>query len=355
MSRTVLLTGTRAPATLDLARRLASEGVRVIGADSMCFPLGRFSRAISMHHRVPPPRQDRAGFLAAIEAIVRRESVDLVWPTCEEVFHVAAGRDALAALTQVLCPTLEVLDGLHHKLRFAQWTQSLGNAVVAPESWEANAAPRGERLVWKPCYSRFAARTRFEQPTGDLDGWMAQRFVAGREFCSWALCMNGEVRVLTQYQCPARSGRGAGCAFEPVWSEPAMQLTAAVARALNYTGALAFDFIESADNGQTFVLECNPRMTSGLHVLSPSVSIRELLEGSGITLPPPQRAAQLLLPVLASAPRLAGSSPDVIACTGDMRPAWAQGLAVGEFLCRVVQHRVSVLEATTFDIEYNGP
>ena len=67
MIRTVLLTGTRAPATLDLARRLWREGVRVIGADSMRFPLGRFSAAFAVHHRVPPPRQDRAGFLGAID------------------------------------------------------------------------------------------------------------------------------------------------------------------------------------------------------------------------------------------------------------------------------------------------
>ena len=43
---TILLTGTRAPATLDLARRLWREGVRVIGADSLRYPLGKFSQAI---------------------------------------------------------------------------------------------------------------------------------------------------------------------------------------------------------------------------------------------------------------------------------------------------------------------
>ncbi|MCE9609099.1 MAG: hypothetical protein K8R23_02610 [Chthoniobacter sp.] len=351
MIRTVLLTGTRAPATLDLARRLWREGVRVIGADSMRFPLGRFSKAFASHHRVPPPRQECAGFLRAVEAIARRESVDLIWPTCEEVFHIAAGRAALAAVASVFCPSLEVLERLHHKRRFAEWTRTLGGPITAPESWDARAAPRDKRLIWKPDYSRFAARTRLAAP-GDIAGWMAQRFVEGRELCSWALCVNGEVRVLTQYVCPARSGRGAGCAFEPTWSDAVQEFTAVVARALNFTGALAFDFIEAATG--TFVLECNPRMTSGLHVLVPEVSIRGLLACGGIALPPPQRAAQLLLPVLASSPRLAGSSPDVLACADDPAPAWAQGLAVAEFLCRSFTQRVSVLAATTLDIEYNG-
>lgn len=351
MIRTVLLTGTRAPATLDLARRLWREGVRVIGADSMRFPLGRFSKAFAAHHRVPPPRQDRAGFLRAIEAIARRESVDLIWPTCEEVFHVAAGRAALAAVAPVFCPTLEVLERLHHKRLFAEWTRTLGGPITAPESWDARAAPQGERLIWKPDYSRFAARTRLVAPR-EPAGWMAQRFVEGRELCSWALCVSGEVRVLTQYVCPARSGRGAGCAFEPVWSDAVREFTAAVARSLDFTGALAFDFIETATG--TFVLECNPRMTSGLHVLAPEVSLRDLLTHSGTAPRPPQRAAQLLLPVLVSSPRLAGASPDVLACADDPAPAWAQGLTVAEFLCRSLTQRVSVLAATTFDLEYNG-
>ena len=353
MIRTILLTGTRAPATLDLARRLWREGLRVVGVDSMRFPLGRFSRAFVSHHQVPPPRQDRSGFLQAIARIAERESVDLIWPTCEEIFHLAAGKDSLPTSCELLCPSAEVLHLLHHKGRFVEWVGGLNGMVIAPESWGGSDAPHDQRLVWKPHYSRFAARTRFKRPPGSLEGWMAQRFIEGREFCSWALCVAGEVRVLTQYQCPARAGRGAGCAFVPVWSEAVRDFTAAVARKLNITGSLAFDFIES-DDGRTYVLECNPRLTSGLHVLSPEVRITDVLQKSPAPQPPPQREAQLLLPVLFSRPLLAGSSPDVVAASDDPVPAWAQTLTAGEFIGRALRHRISVLEATTWDIEYNG-
>lgn len=208
--------------------------------------------------------------------------------------------------------------------------------------------------MWKPCYSRFAARTRFAPPSGSLEGWMAQRFIEGREFCTWALCRDGEVRVMTQYRCPARAGRGAGCAFEPVWSEPACDFTRSIARTLNITGSLAFDFMESTLDAKTYVLECNPRLTSGLHVLAPHLRLTDFLSGQVAPQPPPQREAQLLLPVLFSKPSLAGSSPDVIASRDDTLPAWTQAFTAGEFLCRALRHRISVLEATTWDIEFNG-
>lgn len=358
MIRTVLLTGTRAPATLDLARRLWREGVRVVGADSMRFPLGRFSQAFTAHHRVPAPRQQPEDFIKAIADIARRESVDVIWPTCEEVFHLAAHRATLPESVRVLCPSMDVLELLHHKLRFAQWTHTLGSAVTAPESWAAEGAPShaDTRFIWKPCYSRFAVSTRLSPPKPPLEGWMAQRFIEGREFCTWAFCVAGQVRTLAQYRCPVRAGRGAGCAFEPYWSDAAWDFTVCVAHTLNYTGSLAFDFMESAQDGRTHVLECNPRLTSGLHVLSPEIRLRDLLSESApiMSAPPPQSAAQLYLPVLFARPGLAGTSPDVAAAADDPVPSWTQGLAVAEFLWRTVRRRISVLEATTWDIEYNG-
>jgi hypothetical protein len=355
MIRTVLVTGTRAPATLDLARRLWRQGVRVIGADSMRFPIGSFSRAFAAHHRVPPPRQDREGFLGAIEAIAHREQVDLIWPTCEEVLHLATGKASLDAVAPVFCPPLEVLDRLHHKLHFAELVRELATEVAVPESRPAPAALVSEGpWVWKPFYSRFASRTRFTPPDGDLVGWMAQRRVAGREASSWALCVDGEVRVLTQYRCPARSGRGAGCAFEPHWSTSVESFTRSVAGALGYTGALAFDFIESDAEGRSYVLECNPRMTSGIHLLPPDIDLVGVLDGGPVSVSGRQRAAQLLLPTLASNPRLAGTSPDVLADHDDPRPAWVQGLALAEIAWRSVNRRVSLVEATTVDIAYDG-
>jgi len=83
--------------TLELARLFRRAGHRVLMAESLAWHLSRPSVAVAANYRVPPPRQDPAGFTRALAEIVRRERVDLVLPTCEEIFAVAGGRAELEA------------------------------------------------------------------------------------------------------------------------------------------------------------------------------------------------------------------------------------------------------------------
>ncbi len=344
---TILLTGTRAPATLDLARRLHKEGHRVIGADSMRFPLGSFSNALSAHYRLPSPRFERDAFVEAIIRIVTDEGVTLLWPTCEEVFHIAAAHEELSDYVRILCVPLSQLEPLHHKLKFARLA-----GLYAPESWAPEDAPSDRELIWKPCYSRFSVRTRIGSPPPSTAGWMAQAFVKGEEFSSWALCIDGEVRTLTFYDCPARAGRGAGCAFEPLWDESAALFVENFAAARKFTGSIAFDFIRSPD-GHFKVIECNPRLTSGLHVLEESVRLSELLDQRGV-IPPPMVPAQLRVPTMFSNPLALGTSPDVISRDDDRGPSRGQFGAFAELSWNAIRYFQSLKSASTRDIEYNG-
>lgn len=191
-----------------------------------------------------------------------------------------------------------------------------------------------------------------DSPPPSLGGWMAQEWVSGGEFSSWAWCMSGEVRTITFYECPVRAGRGAGCAFAPIWEEAAAGFVSEMARALQFTGSLAFDFIRP-EPGQFKVIECNPRLTSGLHVLDPAIQLSDLLRNPG-PIPPPMQSALLRLPTFLSKPALAWSSPDVTSATDDPGPAWGQVIGIAEFAGIAMRNRVSLSAATTLDIEYNG-
>lgn len=346
--KTVLLTGTRAPATLDLARRLRRGGVRVIGADPFRFPLGRFSRAFASHHRIPAPNRDERGFIDAILTLIEKERVELLVPTCEEIFHLAASHERLAAATRLFFEPLSELLPLHDKLAFARLA-----GAFAPASWPAAEAPRDRRLVWKPRFSRFAARVRFDDPPLDPEGWMAQEFIDGEEFSTWSLCAKGGVRVMTGYRCPARLRRGAGTAFEPFRDEEAIGFVQRLAAERRFTGSLAFDWIRSRE-GKLHVIECNPRLTSGIHVLGPSIPLPACFD-ENVSPDPAMQSAQLLWPTLFRDLRIAGTSPDVILSSDDLRPSFGQALAFGELSLRALRHRESLSAAATRDIEFNGP
>lgn len=343
---TILLTGSRAPATLDLARRLRRDGFRVVGADSMRFPLGRFSRAFDSHHRVPSPRFRRREWIDSLLELARKEKATLLWPTCEEIFHLAAFHEEVATVVRPFFDPLDALEPLHDKLAFARLA-----GPTAPVSWTPEEAPDDRPLVWKPRHSRFGTHTRFGHPPEDTEGWMAQEWIEGDEFSSWSLCVDGGTRTLTFYHCPVRAGR-AGCSFVPHWDEEAADFVTAFAKERDFTGSLAFDFIRGRETGLK-VIECNPRLTSGLHVLDPRVSLAKLLEHPA-PLPPPMRHALLRLPTLFAAPGKAWQSPDLIRNRDDTGPGWGQLAGFAELSFLSLRHRIPLSAASTRDIEYNG-
>src|SRR5579862_3436967 len=92
----VLLTGGRAPVTLDLARKFARAGYCVSVAESSPVHLCRYSNSVRNCYDVPPPNTEPAAFIAALIEIIREEQIDLLIPTCEEVFFVAQGLERLS-------------------------------------------------------------------------------------------------------------------------------------------------------------------------------------------------------------------------------------------------------------------
>ncbi|MDP3072747.1 MAG: hypothetical protein Q8N18_20800 [Opitutaceae bacterium] len=288
----VLITGGRAPVAVDLARSFAAAGSHVVVADSAPFFLARATRAAAKAVRVPPPRQEPRAFARAIRETVARERIDLIVPTCEEVFYLGRHAADLRGVAELFCPDFELLAQLHDKGRFMAVARGLGAGV--PETWRVGSpaelaaiAVRPEELVFKPAFSRFAVHTLVRPTSAALRAiaptaarpWVAQRFVAGRELCSYAVVRGGRLTAHALYAPAWRAGRGSGFYFEPVRRPAIEEFTARLAAKLNYTGQIAFDFIEAPDGG-VHVIECNPRATSGLHLFAGGAALAAAFDGS---------------------------------------------------------------------------
>ncbi|MBI1400626.1 ATP-grasp domain-containing protein [Hyphomonas sp.] len=278
MHKTVLLTLGRLPKALELARALHGEGARVIVAEPFGAHVCRASRAVDRSFRVPSPNADSAGYLAALESIVRDEDVDIVVPVSEEALHATALAGRLPARTRLFAPPKAQLERLHDKLVFNRLAAAL--ELPVPETHEghtpaANALAAAMDYIVKPAHGcsgiGVALRRRGDwlQPEDRIPGMLVQARLPGRHISSFTIAREGEILATVLYQGRIYSGT-VSVAFERVDNCPAADewIRHFVAREA-YTGFISFDFIEDAD-GVPAAIECNPRLTSGVHFVDPT-------------------------------------------------------------------------------------
>ncbi|KAA8785340.1 ATP-grasp domain-containing protein [Paenibacillus amylolyticus] len=423
----VLLTGGRAPVTLDLARMLHRSGHLVFIAESMERHLCRTSSAVEQCVLVPSPRHHTQEYLSALEHWVKIWQIDVLIPMCEEVFYVAAGAERLRQHCRVLVSSLEQLHVLHHKYDFNMLAKSMGlsvpdtHLIQTPQEWlEKQHVLKGD-WVWKPVYSRFAAKVRMPRlegsnivinkdenknvnrrteelhrpqisapeklnslhhdPPGEdtlslASPWVAQQYIHGRGLCTYSVVHEGHIVAHAAYDSRYRTGNvGASVFFEQVQHEGTRAWVEHFVWAAGFSGQIGFDFIEDV-TGQVYAIECNPRATSGIHLFHPGNGlVRALLEpevmlGEGIEVTPQSGddKAMLALPMLGSGIRQIQSSRgslrawrtawqgarDVVYVRQDRRPFFEQFAVVLAAWRLACSQQITLTEALTHDIEWNG-
>lgn len=277
MPKTVLLTLGRLPKALELARALHQAGARVIVADPFGLHVCRASRCVAKSIRVPAPNTNPAAYLNALEAIVRQEGVDIVVPVSEEALHAASLGGRLPARALLYGPPQQKLARLHDKLAFNRAADLIG--LTVPETHEgqspaALALAAAQDYIVKPahgCSGIGVSLRRKGDPLTPADrqpGMLVQARLPGRHISSFSVTRNGEVLATALYQGRIYSGT-VSVSFEQVDDCPAAaSWIRRFAEAEAYTGFISFDFIEDAQ-GVPRAIECNPRLTSGVHFLDP--------------------------------------------------------------------------------------
>lgn len=375
---TILLTGGRAPVTLDLARAFHRAGHVVYVAESLRGHITEPSAAIKAHFEVPAPRQETEAFLAALKSIIEAYQIELLIPTCEEVFHIAKGLDALPC--RVFTEPLAKLDGYHNKWKFVVKAGECDLRV--PESLLVTrqddllyAYANWSKVVLKPVYSRFAARTlilpslkealstlTFEEP------WIAQEYIEGQQFCSYSVCQNGRITAHVVYPTIFTAGQGATIAFQPVQHAAIYEWVKTFVEYYKVTGQMAFDFIQTP-NGHVVALECNPRATSGLHLLTDNPQFVDSFLFTDIPCVTPYESTSRMLGTAMLMYGLPASlfngqfgawlktffhSDDVLLDFHDPLPFLLQWRSILSYVLLGRKQGISALEASTFDIEWNG-
>jgi predicted ATP-grasp superfamily ATP-dependent carboligase len=376
----ILISSSRAPVTLELIRAFGRAGHAVYAADTQPWTLGSHSRYLRRHIVTPSPRHDPHGFITALEDVIGAARIDWLIPTCEEVFWIARFHARLAEQTRVYTSPLEQLAELHHKYRFQQRAAALGlrtpETMLLRSACDLRAALRRfPAYLLRPVYSRFATRIVTNcgpradrlpltacQPSPDQP-WLAQEYIAGETVCTYSTLHRGRVTAHCAYATPYKVNHGSGVQFVTIDGAPTLALVQRLGAALGYTGQLALDLLQSADG--LYLLECNPRATSGVHLLSADQLIGGLTDPNQPTaVAPPGRSGQLAIPLLTSVLREPQRWPaalqalrrhgDVIIDRADPLPALIQLRMALHIIRLSVAHRRSLTAATTYDIEWNG-
>lgn len=390
----ILILGARAPACLEWARALQQEQWQVSTADSLRWPLSRFSEAGKNYYRLPEPRQNPQAWIDALKKLVSEKKIDWIIPTCEEVFYLAWGVQQLRNYCNLLTSDFALLQKLHHKFHFAEFTKDFN--LTAPESFlvrnpsELKTILREDaNWVVKPAFSRFATHTYIKPTESDVNKilptaeypWVVQQFIEGKEHCSYSLIKQGQVISHAVYHPKYRVGKGSGIYFEVTQPAEILEFVKAFAAKTGFTGQLAFDFMED-ENGKFFVLECNPRATSGIHLFNDqSKALTKIFEfdplpaspGKGrvgsysennsifhpSTNPRMSTMAMILFALHKQGWRKTfwqdfNKAQDIISHTGEHKPHYAQLLCLLEMCGRAVKQRKGLLAAVTADIEWDG-
>ena len=374
----ILITGARAPVALDLARSFRSAGCDVALADSVRPFAASLSRPRFEILRLPPPRRLFPAFRARLRALAGR--FDLIVPTCEEVFWLAAAARLDGWAGRLFAPSIESLRALHSKASFPALALEAG--VEAPATWAiASAADAAlvplapADLVLKPEFSRFGSKTIVGPQAGFASAlaaspdrrWVAQERLEGEELCVWSAIRGGTLVACIVYRPALRHGRSAAYAFEAADSPPAVEMARRIAAHVGGGGQLSFDVIVRPD-GRVAPIECNPRTVSGVHLVDGAAALAHAILGQGELPPPPAGTMRYLSPAMAlmGAPAaLAGGKlgqlrsvwrkgRDSVGKPGDRLPVAGVLLDAARFALMGAARLQGPTSETTDDIEWNG-
>ncbi|WP_439477495.1 hypothetical protein [Brevundimonas sp.] len=380
MAERVLITGARAVAALDMARSLRAAGYEPHLADCSPAWLARLSSAAGPVHRYASPVERPADFARDIGDLIARLDPVCIIPTCEEVFHLAGLAEADGFSDRLFAPPPDRLATLHAKDRFAGLCRSLSLPVPATTVIADRAALEalcGDAAdhVFKPVWSRFGARTLIAPTLPELAAvtpvpdapWVVQRRIVGEEVGFYAVCHEGQIAAFCAYGSDWRLPGGASYVFRPLQADQTarLRLMAEALAAFAGTSQIACDAIIDA-HGQPWLIECNPRATSGVHLFGRNAAFGRALMGCGEA--EPGAGARHLstalwlhgLPTALRDGRLADwrkqgqQGSDAVAAPGDGLPVLGALIDAAVFGFRALRTGLPLTEAITADIEWNG-
>lgn len=259
--------------------------IEVLDPDPLC--IARFSRWVHRIHRVPSGATDPLGYLDRLVEIVDRRAIDVVLPSHEQAWLLAAGAPLLPERVRFAVAAVEAFSQVQSKIEFARLLDRLKvpqprwRAVedatdledLAYPYWlkrEFSTAGQGVRAV----VDRPARQRVLTEFVGPGNRALAQRPAQGQYGQVQALFDHGRlVAAHTSVQTGTGIG-GSAAARRSVDHPQARQYVATLGKALRWHGGLTLDYFHLA--GMPEFIECNPRTVEPANAAASGVNLPAL-------------------------------------------------------------------------------
>lgn len=373
--KNILITGARFFTALDLARSFYALGHKVFVADTSNNHLCRYSKCVHKSFLIPSPRFKFKNFEEKLRSIIEEYEIDMVIPVFEEALYLARLDPAIFKRRELFCPPLSILHQLHNKWLFSQLLSKLDIPTLPIKLLrDLEDFKKIDFLPYalKPCYSRgsFELRKVVTKEFPDITvnrqkTWVAQKWAEGDKYCTYSVCRNGKVQAHVTY--PNKNLRGYCLSFESVEHPKVLKWVENLAEKLNLTGQISFDLIEVSD-GNLYALECNPRATSGVHLLvsNPNLSKYFIEEQSQIYQATAGAKKQIVFGMLlyglgqreekqtlSSFIKKHVRYADVVFCKKDLKPFFMQLFVFTDHILKCVKYKLPISEAFIYDLNWN--
>ncbi len=311
----VLVTSSRMPFALDAIRKLGERGHEVYATDSYAASPGSHSRYLAGHFVTASPSGDPEAFAADVERIADENGIDVVLPMFEEVFYLAAQHERLSKVTRLYAPPFRTLAQVHDKGTFQELCERLD--IRTPRTVLAHGQDELAEAIER--FPKYFARAAFSRGgvglltnTGPLAGhlkpedchpteanpWLVQEYVDGPMHCTYSALHGGQVASHMSYRAPRQWEHSTGIQFVSVDPSDTLPTVEKLGSELEWDGQMSLDFI--ATDGGLVMIECNPRPTDGVLLMTPEGLERGLLEPEEeVLLVPAGREEQLDFAVFA--------------------------------------------------------
>lgn len=379
----ILITSGRAFVSLELARILKNHEIYIqeFQQEFIC----KHSKYVTKYFIIPSAKFHFEDYKKNMMQIIQENKIELVIPTCEDIFYISQFKDEIIDLwVEIWCDDFEKLKSFHSKKEIMEISEWLW--VHIPKTLEFHTKEslkkhiennKDFKYVVKPKYSRFANfissnaiknSISIDDIKIDLENnsYILQEYISGTPICSYSLLNNWDLVSHMSYKALLTYNNGSTTYFETFINKNIENFVIQFAKKYLFHWQISFDFFQK-DNGDIYLIECNPRTTSGIHLLKNIPTFQETLENFinkksyiPFILKEKVRAWFIFVNFLYTFSLskiwfwFSSLFTDIVFDKNDMQPFLYQTKLLKYYKKISKEKNITLSEVTSYDIEYDG-